>query len=140
MHCCGSMNSWIHTQSKETNQNYLAMHDFVLKLCVHHLTQNMYGHKYSSKFRSLIWPTKSSKIGLQWIQSIRNKYCSVSLHWFLFTFTANESWRFGALKSDSTHHFFRNAYTKSGSLRFHSFSVVDWFCLSIYWWVLTFPW
>jgi hypothetical protein len=29
----------------------------------------------------------------------------------------NESGRFGALKSDSTHHFFRNAYTKSGSLR-----------------------
>ena len=33
----------------------------------------------------------------------------------------NESGRFGALKSDSTHHFFRNACTKSGSLRFHSF-------------------
>ena len=46
---------------------------------------------------------------------------------------------FGALKSDSTHHFFRNACTKSGSLRFHSFSVVDWFCLFIYLWVLTFP-
>jgi hypothetical protein len=30
----------------------------------------------------------------------------------------NESGRFGALKSDSTHHFFRNACTKSGSLRF----------------------
>jgi hypothetical protein len=29
----------------------------------------------------------------------------------------NESGRFGALKSDSTHHFFRNACTKSGSLR-----------------------
>jgi hypothetical protein len=27
----------------------------------------------------------------------------------------NESGRFGALKSDSTHHFFRNACTKSGS-------------------------
>jgi hypothetical protein len=26
----------------------------------------------------------------------------------------NESGRFGALKSDSTHHFFRNACTKSG--------------------------
>ena len=43
----------------------------------------------------------------------------------------NESGRFGALKSDSTHHFFRNACTKSGSLRFHSFPVVDWFCLFI---------
>jgi hypothetical protein len=27
----------------------------------------------------------------------------------------------------------------SGSLRFHSFPVVDWFCLFIYLWVLTFP-
>jgi hypothetical protein len=44
-----------------------------------------------------------------------------------------------ALKSDSTHHFFWNACTKSGSLRFHSFRVVDWFCLFIYLWVLTFP-
>jgi enhancing lycopene biosynthesis protein 2 len=33
--------------------------------------------------------------------------------------------RFGALKSDSTHHFFRNACTKSGSLRFLPFPVVD---------------
>ena len=33
-----------------------------------------------------------------------------------------ESGRFGALKSDSTHHFFRNACTKSGSLRFSQFS------------------
>jgi hypothetical protein len=33
----------------------------------------------------------------------------------------NESGRFGALKSDSTHHFFRNACTKSGSLRFSVF-------------------
>ena len=32
------------------------------------------------------------------------------------------SGRFGALKSDSTHHFFRNACTKSGSLRFSQFS------------------
>jgi hypothetical protein len=30
----------------------------------------------------------------------------------------NESGRFGALTSDSTHHFFGNACTKSGSLRF----------------------
>jgi hypothetical protein len=37
----------------------------------------------------------------------------------------NESGRFEALKSDSTHHFFRNACTKSGSLRFSQFSVVD---------------
>jgi hypothetical protein len=41
----------------------------------------------------------------------------------LFTnLSRNESGRFGALKSDSTHHFFRNACTKSGSLRFSQFS------------------
>jgi hypothetical protein len=39
-----------------------------------------------------------------------------------FRYSNNESGRFGALKSDSTHHFFRNACTKSGSLRFSQFS------------------
>jgi hypothetical protein len=43
----------------------------------------------------------------------------------------NESGRFGALKSDSTHHFFRNACTKSGSLRFSQFSGC-WLILSVY--------
>jgi len=33
----------------------------------------------------------------------------------------NESGRFGALKSDSTHHFFRNACTKSGSLCLYTY-------------------
>jgi hypothetical protein len=37
--------------------------------------------------------------------------------------------RFGALKSDSTHHFFRNACTKSGSLRFSVSGCID-HCLS----------
>jgi hypothetical protein len=43
----------------------------------------------------------------------------------------NESGRFGALKSDSTHHFFRNACAKSGSLRFSQFSGC-WLILSFY--------
>ena len=43
----------------------------------------------------------------------------------------NESGRFGALKSDSTHHFFRNACTKSGSLRFSQFSGC-WLIFSVY--------
>jgi hypothetical protein len=43
----------------------------------------------------------------------------------------NESGRFGALKSDSTHHLFRNACTKSGSLRFSQFSGC-WLILSVY--------
>ena len=47
------------------------------------------------------------------------------------TFERNESGRFGALKSDSTHHSFRNACTKSGSLRFSQFSGC-WLILSVY--------
>ena len=47
------------------------------------------------------------------------------------TFDHNESGRFGALKSDSTHHFFRNACTKSGSLWFSQFSSC-WLILSVY--------
>ena len=43
----------------------------------------------------------------------------------LETLSRNERGRLGALKSDSTHHFFRNACTKLGSLRFHSFPVAD---------------
>jgi hypothetical protein len=37
----------------------------------------------------------------------------------------NESGRFGALKSDSTHHFFRNAVPSQGHFGFHSFPVVS---------------
>ena len=43
----------------------------------------------------------------------------------------SERGRFGALKSDSTHHLFRNACTKSGSLRFSQFSGC-WLILSVY--------
>jgi hypothetical protein len=48
----------------------------------------------------------------------------------------NEKGRFGTLKSDSTHHIFRNACIKSGSLRFSQFSCC-WLILSVYqfyWW------
>jgi hypothetical protein len=53
----------------------------------------------------------------------------------------NESGGFGALKSDSTHHFFRNACTnyQVRVITVFRFPVVDWFCLFIYLWVLTFP-
>ena len=46
----------------------------------------------------------------------------------------NESGRFGALKSDSTHHFFRNAYTRSlRSLQFSVFRLLtDFVCLYTY--------
>jgi hypothetical protein len=44
--------------------------------------------------------------------------------------TRNESGMFGALKSDSTHHFCRKACTKSESLRFSQFSGC-WLILSV---------
>jgi hypothetical protein len=45
----------------------------------------------------------------------------------------HESGRFGALKSDTTHHFFRNSCTKSGSLRFSVFRLLtDFVCLYTY--------
>ena len=47
--------------------------------------------------------------------------------------SCNERGRFGALKSDSTHHIFRNACTKSGSLRFSvSRLLTDFVCLYTY--------
>ena len=52
--------------------------------------------------------------------------CPSSLYGFQFLLwylkTVFDSGRFGALKSDSTHRFLRNACTKSGSLRFSQFS------------------
>jgi hypothetical protein len=53
------------------------------------------------------------------------------LNWQPETLSRNESGRFGALKSESIHHFFRNACTKSGSLRFSQFSGC-WLILSVY--------
>jgi hypothetical protein len=43
-----------------------------------------------------------------------------------------ESGRFGTLKSDSTHHFLKNACTKSRSLRFSVFRLLTDFSLSLY--------
>jgi hypothetical protein len=55
----------------------------------------------------------------------------ILLQWQLEPLNRNESGRFGALKSDSTHHFFRNACTKSGPLRFSQFSGC-WLILSVH--------
>ena len=55
------------------------------------------------------------------------KYC----YKYCYSDSRNERGRFGALQSDSTHHFFRNACTKSGSLRFSQFSGC-WLILSVY--------
>ena len=58
-------------------------------------------------------------------------YNKNGLHYKFKVMNRNESGRFGALKSDSTHHFFRNACTKSGSLRFSQFYGC-WLILSVY--------
>ena len=48
-------------------------------------------------------------------------------------FERSERGRFGALKSDSTHHIFRNACTKLGSLQFSVFRLLtDFVCLYNY--------
>jgi hypothetical protein len=60
-------------------------------------------------------------------------------HFHYLVSQRNERGRFCALKSDLTHRFFRNAGTKSGSLRFSQFSGC-WLIFSVYiLWVLTFP-
>ena len=48
-----------------------------------------------------------------------------------YDLSRSESGGFSALKSDSTHHFFTNACTKSGLLRFSQFSGC-WLILSVY--------
>jgi hypothetical protein len=58
-------------------------------------------------------------------------FCRDGIYFDKIFFERNESGRFGALKSDSTHHFFRNACTKSGSLRFSQFSGC-WLILCVY--------
>ena len=65
---------------------------------------------------------------------LKSRFYKWTIHYIDDVFTLNNSkfddyvdiiypiGRFGALKSDSTHHFFRNACTKSGSLRFSQFA------------------
>ena len=52
-------------------------------------------------------------------------------HWEPETLSRIERGRFGALKFDSNHHFFRNVCTKSGSLRLSQFSGC-WLILPVY--------
>jgi hypothetical protein len=68
-----------------------------------------------------------------WRQILLTWYivCNLVLNIDLTEILRNESGRIGALKSDSTHHFFRNACSKSGSLRFSQFSGC-WLILSVY--------
>ena len=51
-----------------------------------------------------------------------NRYVTTNTTCFLLLFLSADLILGVILKSDSTHHFFRNACTKSGSLRFSQFS------------------
>jgi hypothetical protein len=55
------------------------------------------------------------------VKRISTKYFLVTISFYMYmwwpeSFSRNERGRFGALKSDSTHHFFRNTCTKSMNL------------------------
>jgi hypothetical protein len=74
-----------------------------------------------------------------WTSIVYNLFCRDRIYfdkilvseYKLFKRCRYERRRFGALKSDSTHYFFRNACTKSWSLRFSQFSGC-WLILSVY--------
>jgi hypothetical protein len=65
------------------------------------------------------------------MQDYDKLHCTKNKCWQPETLNRNESGKFGALTYDSTHHFFRNVCTKSGSLRFSQFSGC-WLILSVY--------
>jgi hypothetical protein len=80
---------------------------------------------------SVLWPILSILDFIFWfLWRLFITSLNLVLLWQLFYLFCS-SGRFGALKSDSTNHFFRNACTKSGSLRFSQFSGC-WLILSVY--------
>ena len=70
-------------------------------------------------------------VGRARIVHCSSSMCCVVLCFVCLPLNRNESGRFSSLKSDSTHHFFRNACTKSGSLQFSQFSGC-WLILFVY--------
>jgi hypothetical protein len=93
------------------------------------LTTSLYNYEF---WLSLYKIVRSSVILLLPLLPILFQYC----YQYCYSYSRN-LWAvmklggFGTLKSDSTHHFFRNACTKSGSLRFSQFSGC-WLILSVY--------
>jgi hypothetical protein len=64
---------------------------------------------------------------------LQKRCCSWPILQIDILLNRNESGRLDALKYDSTHHFFRNACTKSGSLRFSAFRLLtDFVCIYNY--------
>ena len=83
-------------------------------------------HCLSFDLRLLIIPVVSSNLTLL-MGGLPDKYVLSDCHKYQQDFTVGKV----NLKSDSTHHFFRNACTKSWSLRFSKFSGC-WLILSVY--------
>jgi hypothetical protein len=79
----------------------------------------------SSHWQTLSYNVVSS--AYRHVQELPTYFVIIPILHILFFYSI----RFGTLKSDSTHHFFRNACTKSGSLRFSQFSGC-WLILSVY--------
>jgi hypothetical protein len=80
-------------------------------------------NEYSNvlEFEMKIWIHVPQHKGTMHTTLDKNNVCPCYIV-YIKPLNRNESGGFGALKSDSTHHFFRNACTKSGSLRFSQFS------------------
>ena len=82
-----------------------------------------------------LWVLTFPSLSLVLLWQLFYLFCSsIVIHTVIVTaetLSRNERGRFGALKSDSTYHFFRNACTKSRSLRFSQFSGC-WLILSVY--------
>jgi hypothetical protein len=77
-----------------------------------------------------------TKILSKYIPSLQKRLQTIDFHIVIMykdkeTLSRNERGRFGTFKSDSTHHFFRNACTKTGSLQFSQFSGC-WLILSVH--------
>ena len=105
----------------------LALRIITSTKCKNH---QMYKIVTEEKYTGVINTTINSNDDISVENSIQTPCGSFCAHAWHFPNTGgkgdyiwfNESGRFGALKSDSTLHFFRNACTKSGSLRFSQFS------------------
>jgi hypothetical protein len=81
------------------------------------------------------WNVKSYAIYDYWLCVVHIKHSELSIVWlFIYSLCSYEWFLFvHNLKSDSTHHFFRNVCTKSGSLRFSVFRLLTNFvCLYAY--------
>ena len=103
---------------------------FSVYYCVNHCLSFFCFGDYVVHFSS-ICASDYPCVSLNFSSLITYKVLVFSHEHYIIILSRNESGRFGALKSDSTHHFFRNVCTKSGSLRSSQFSGC-WLIVSVY--------